>query len=368
MNEPPPSFKPSDAPPTYQREIPAINFGRTWAVAVVLFVLGFIAWELKWRAWGAQPTYRNSDGAWSMQRRRIDAGEGGKTVLLGASRVLFDVQLQAWERVLGERPIQLAVEGTTPLPILEDLAENQHFNGRLLVGVAPDVFFTGFGYRENVLKYHKTETLAQRGGQWLSMQFIEPFFAFYDDDFRLMTVLRRQPWARRPGVESSIDVRKLTMQEPDRNTHIWSKVENDPAYRELCRRVWAQGFDVPISGMETPADIERVGTEQIARAAAATAKLRTRGVPVVFVRPPSAGRYLEVENRDFPRAKTWDVLLLKTGAPGIHFEDHPELQGLNLPEWSHLAAGDAEKFTEGLCRILQREKAWLARSTAAGDP
>ncbi len=367
MNEPPPSFKPSDAPPTYQREIPAVNFGRAWALAAALCVLGFIAWELKWRAWGVGPTYRNSDASWAMQRRRIDAAEGSKTVLLGASRVLFDVQLHVWERALGERPIQLAIEGTTPVPMMEDLAENPRFNGRLLIGVAPDIFFTGFGYRDVVLKYHKNETLAQRGGHWLSLHFIEPFFAFYEDDFRLMTVLKRQKWASRPGVQSFSDVRKLTMQEADRNTRLWSRVETDPAYRELCRQIWAQGFDVPMPGLETPADIARVGNEQIDRTAAAIAKLRARGVPVVFVRPPSTDRYLEFENRDFPRAKTWDVLLAKTGVPGIHFEDYPELQGLHLPEWSHLAASDAEKFTEGLCHILRQEQGWSAASTLPGQ-
>ncbi|MEP6955903.1 MAG: hypothetical protein ABI883_03695, partial [Chthoniobacterales bacterium] len=204
MNEPPASFKPSDAPPTYQRQIPAVNLRHAWAIAAVLCLAGFIIWEIKWRAWGAEPTYRNSDGAWSMQRRRIDAGEGHRTVLLGASRVLFDVQLPVWERSFGERPIQLAIEGTTPLPMLEDLADDPAFRGRLLVGVAPDVFFTGFGYREGVLKYARKETPAQRAGQRLSMTFFEPFFSFYDDDFRLLTVLKRQPWPARSGVENFI--------------------------------------------------------------------------------------------------------------------------------------------------------------------
>lgn len=355
---PPPDFKPSDAAPTYQRELPKVDLGRAWIIAAVLFVIGFSAWEWKWRAWGADPTYRNSDASWAMQRRRIDNGEGNKTVLLGASRVLFDVQLHSWQRVLGERPIQLAVEGTTPLPMLDDLAANPNFTGRLLIGIAPDVFFTGFGYREGVLKYFKNETLAQRSGQWLSMQFIEPFFAFYEDDFRLMTVLKRQTWPARSGLPDFLDVRKLANQEPDRNTAMWSKVENDTAYRDLCRKVWSQFFDVPVPGMETPADRERVGNEQIERTVAAVAKLRARSVPVLFVRPPVDGEYLQFENRDFPRAKTWDVLLARAGAPGIHFEDHPELQGLNLPEWSHLSAADAERFTEALCAILRRDHAW----------
>jgi hypothetical protein len=83
--------------------------------------------------------------------------------------------------------------------------------------------------------------------------------------------------------------------------------------------------------------------------------LRARGVQVLFVRPPTAGRYLEFDDKVFPRAKTWDVLLARTGAPGIHFEDYPELQGLELPEWSHLKTTDAQRFTAALYRIIARD-------------
>jgi hypothetical protein len=39
---------------------------------------------------------------------------------------------------------------------------------------------------------------------------------------------------------------------------------------------------------------------------------------------------------------------------GIHFEDHPEFQGLNLPEWSHLSAADARKFTRALAPMVEQ--------------
>jgi hypothetical protein len=107
--------------------------------------------------------------------------------------------------------------------------------------------------------------------------------------------------------------------------------------------------------MPGPEKLHKIVNEQIGRAARAVAKLRKRNVEVIFVRTPSAERYLAFEDKVFPRAKTWDVLLAKTGAPGVHFQDHPELQGFWLPEWSHLAAGDAVRFTEALYRIIQRD-------------
>jgi hypothetical protein len=46
-------------------------------------------------------------------------------------------------------------------------------------------------------------------------------------------------------------------------------------------------------------------------------------------------------------------LLQATGAPGIYFEDFPELAGFNCPEWSHLSAGDSVEFSKRLVPHLR---------------
>jgi len=344
---------PQHDPP--MRGLPNRPLGLGWLVAVVVFALGLVGWELYWRDYGAVPGYRNSDGQWAQQRRRIDNGEGGKTVLIGASRVLFDVQLPVWEQLTGERPIQLAMEGTSPVPMLEDLADDPDFTGRLLVGVAPDVFFSGFAYRGDVLPYYRKQGPSQRSGNWLSMHLLEPYFAFYEPDFAMATVFARQPWPLRPGMRQRTNVRKLSITDADRNTRMWDKLVVDPAYRALARSIWAEDFGGPLPGMDTPEGKRKTIDEQIVKAAAAIAKLRARGVDVLFVRPPSNGPYYAFEQKYLPRAETWDLLLQRTGAPGIHFEDHPQLQGFDLPEWSHLSASEADRFTAALVPIMQRE-------------
>jgi hypothetical protein len=316
------------------------------AGALALFLALMTAWELYWRAFGAVPSYRNSDAEWAQQRRRIDDGDGGKTIIIGASRMLFDINLDVWEEVAGERPIQLALEGTSPLPVLEDLANDPNVTGRILVGVAPDLFFTGFAYRKSAFEYFKKEGPSGRVGNWLSRHLVEPYFAFYDEDFALATVIRRQDWPARPGKKQGIRVRKLLVQPgADRNSQMWDKVATDPEYRALCRQIWAQDF------RDAPPD--HTFDEQIDRAVAALGKLRARGVQVVFVRPPSIGEYYAYEQKFFPRAATWDKLIAKTGAPGIHFEDYPQLQGYELPEWSHMSAPEARRFTKQLAPLAE---------------
>jgi hypothetical protein len=349
------SDRPGVAQPVPERDIPPRPWGPILLGAVMLSMLLVSGWELYWRSTGVTPGYYNSNGEWAQQRRRIDEGEGGKTVLLGDSRVLYDVQLPTWQKATGERPIQLAIEGTSSLPMLEDLAADPQFTGRVLVGVAPFVFFSGLAFRGDVLPYYRKEGPSQQIGNWLSMHLAEPYFAFYDQDFKLNKVVKRQNWPARAGVPTHLDVRKLSMSDADRNTYVWDKLVTDSSYRELARRIWAQEFGHPWPGLETPEKARKVIDEQIARAAAAVAKLRARGVSVVFVRPPSSGEFYTYEQKYFPRAETWDLLLKRTGAPGIHFDDYPQLQGYYLPEWSHIAAPDAVRFTAALAPIAERE-------------
>ncbi len=346
--------RPGEAQPVPERPVPDRPFGRMLLAALAIAAALFGAWEWHWRSLGAGPSYRDDEALWAIQRRRIDHGEGNATVLAGASRTFFDVQLPVWEQVAGRRPIQLALDGTSPIAIVEDLADDPHFTGRLLVGIAPDIFFTGFEFEEGRPQYTRKESPSQRVGKWLSMHTIEPTFAFYDDDFALFTVLRRQPWPDRPGRPQRLHVRKLQVIDADRNSYMWDRIEADAAYRDLVRRTWAQNFDPKPTDAKQLAEAARTRDEQIERMARAVGKLRARGVFVVFVREMSAGAYLDYENRAFPRAQTWDVLLAKTGAPGIFYADYPQLSNFDLPEWSHMSKSSAQAYTAELVRLLER--------------
>jgi hypothetical protein len=346
--------RPGVAQPVPVRPVPAQPWGRILLGAVLLLALLVAGWEEYWRAYGVKPGFANSFGLWAMQRRRIDQGEGAATVLISDSRQFFDLQLPVWEKLDGQRPIQLGLEGTSAAFFLEDLAADPKFTGRLLVGVAPQVFFGGNGYRAGAFKYYHKESPSQRIGQWLSMHLIEPWFAFDGFDFALDIVLKRQPWPERPGRGWPMPVRKLAVTEADRNTHMWDKVETDPDYRALMRQVWLH--DLALSADDPPpAKRQEKALQQIERAVKAVHTLQARGVKVLFVRPPSTGPYLEYDERLFPRKTSWDVLLARTGAPGIHFQDYPELQGLEQPEWSHLSYAAADQYTARLYRIIERD-------------
>ena len=78
----------------------------------------------------------------------------------------------------------------------------------------------------------------------------------------------------------------------------------------------------------------------------AVEKLRARGGKIVFVRFPNSGELKALEDRLNPRTRDWERLLKDTNAPGIYFEDFPELATFTCPEWSHLSAGDSVEFSK----------------------
>lgn len=343
------------AEPVFERPRPPL--GRSGWLALVVAILLMAGWEGWVRAQGVTPSYRNSDGLWAEQRRRIDHGDGDGWVFSGSSRTLFNLQLAVWQRLHGERPIQLALEGSSPVTVMEQLAEDPDFTGTLLVGVAPSLFFSGYEFRRRAMDRYLEETPTQWFGQNVSLM-IEPFLAFYNFDYALPVILRRQPLAPRDGVDFKLEVRKLANMERDRNTRMWDRVILDQDYRRLATEIWSQ-FMQPLAELP-PAAREGIlasREKQIDRAVAAHAKLIARGTSVIFVQMPFSGGYTESE-RDFaPRAETWDVLLERTGALGLHFDDHPEMQGYWLPEWSHMTGEEADRFTEAFYGLVQRELA-----------
>ena len=338
--------------PTPARPWSAIALGVVAAVVLMTF-----GWELFWRAKGLEPgDINNTNGLWAEARRKAT---GDATVVVGSSRILFGLDLDVWEEVSGVRPVQLALEGTSPRVFLKDLADDVSFRGLVLVGVTAPLFFTtDGGLRADALKYTRDETLSQRADHQLMVR-LERVFAFLDEQSRPKRQFSIWPLPLREGMQTRFDPRKLSSAGPDRDTHMWKRVEADPAYREEARQMWITGFKrlAPPPGpdgkpMAMPdAAIDAV----IAEVKGNVDKIRARGGDVVFVRFPYTGPWTDVEDKGFPRERFWDRLVRGADAVGVAWQDHPELQGYDLPEWSHLSASEAKRFTRALAPIVDRE-------------
>jgi hypothetical protein len=336
---------------------------RPWrflAVAALLATLALMTcWEVYWRAqWHIPGDFKNTASLWAQERRKA---KGDATVLIGSSRIFFDIDLDIWEEKSGIRPVQLALEGTSPQPVLSDLAADNDFNGTVVVGVTAPIAFSGYAYRGDVIAEANSEAPFERAGHVLWMQ-IDKLFAYTDEMTRPKTMIFNADLPLREGMRRRMQPHKLAIHNADRNTEMWARVVEDQPYQQLARDVWGNSMGPLLEGLKDPDSpvygaIEAQTAEIITAMKADIEKIRARGGDVAFARMPYEGLYEEVEEKAYPREKAWDKLLAETNSVGVHFKDYEALQGFYIVEWSHLAPRDAEAFTTAFVPILYGEMA-----------
>ncbi len=76
---------------------------------------------------------------------------------------------------------------------------------------------------------------------------------------------------------------------------------------------------------------------------------------MILLRAPLGGVFSVAEPMGFPRDKFWDALVEACDCPAYNFEDHPSLQGYDLPEWSHMSPPEAKRFTKEFVKLLIRD-------------
>ena len=339
------SDRPGQAQPVPTRDVPKQPWGAILATVAIGLVVGVTALELNARRLGLHPgDLDNSQVAWVKERIRSESAD---FAIVGDSRILFDTDLDRFERLTGKRPVQLAIHGTSALTLLEDAASNPNFRGLLIVGLADTMFFQPFdGYGEYVRRRGDFTSPSGRIGIEID-HMLQRRLAFLDSNHRLSVAAHRLDPDFRAGVEGpKHDIWKVSEVGENRATWMWPRIEHDPFYTARTRWAW-KGFKEKF-----PYTPQLIAKGQ-ARAKAAVETIRARGGEVVFVRPPSAPQLRVNEEAQVPKAKGWDRLIANTQSVGVHIDDlPPSVQNLTLPEWSHLNRKCATVFTDAYVRRL----------------
>jgi hypothetical protein len=279
------------------RVVPAQPWGTVLALVVIIEFACVAGWESFWRAHYFVPDdYEDTPAVWQIQRERAT---GGATVLIGSSRMWEDVDLAAWERAAGTRPIQLAIAGRNPRPVLEELAADPSFHGLVVCEVTPYLFFVEpEATTADFMRRGRAQTLSQRASNRLGM-LLERRLAFIDNETRISTLWKRAPLPLRAGASPVRDVPKGHVMRADRNTRMWSRIELDAGYRTLFQRLWLfyAGGSTAYPGVIDIVD------KVAGQVAADVARIRARGGDVTFIRFPSSGPVYLSETRSFPRSR-----------------------------------------------------------------
>ncbi|TMP92589.1 MAG: hypothetical protein E6L07_11985 [Verrucomicrobia bacterium] len=354
--------KPSEiAPRDYERPIPALPWRGMTVTVVLVVIAAAAAWEFYCRSIGYGPTLNDNEDLWTQARRRV---KPESIVIIGDSRAWFDLDLDELQNGLGKRPVQLAAGGSCAYPVLADLANDERFHGTIICSVVPRMFFAPPGSppmdrSEKAVRRYHTQTLAQRASQYLAMPLEEHVAFLKQEELTLEDLLKRLPIPNRPG--ALVPPRfppYFQSEDRERRARMIEQCAQPGELQSRIQQIWLPLFTPPPPPTYIP---QEVFTEKMKKAkedrfrdtTAAVAKLRARGGKIVFVRFPLTGELKALEDRITPRSDIWNLLLKRTGTPGIYFEDYPELSSFNCPEWSHLSAGDSVEFTKRLIPHLR---------------
>src|SRR3954469_22121654 len=99
----------------FVRTIPGVPWRGILLSVALLSATATVAWEFRARSAGYAPTLNDTPDLWAEARSTV---KPDSLVLIGTSRMLFDMDLDALEQGLGQRPTQLAIVGSSPFPIL----------------------------------------------------------------------------------------------------------------------------------------------------------------------------------------------------------------------------------------------------------
>ena len=70
----------------FDRATPDKSLRPAALIGLIVMIVMMSGWEMYWRNEGSVPSYRNSDGLWAIQRRRINRGEGDNRTEVGHQR------------------------------------------------------------------------------------------------------------------------------------------------------------------------------------------------------------------------------------------------------------------------------------------
>lgn len=331
------------------------------AVLALVLVMAFMATlEVYWRNRGFIPTHNDDKMLWAHKRKEIYKPAESTTVVIGGSRIKFDLDIATWEKLTGDEIVQLAIVGTPARPVLRHLAEDPNFKGKVIIDVMEPQFFTLDSIRressavEAIAAYTEL-TPAQKANNSINYA-LESQFVFLEEGKFAINPLLDDLRLGRPGVWTfPVFPKEFEMTTAERQTFMTEKFLQDTSLQNWQRRIWGQlilsRIDKDIlQGKELDFFMSQIRSY--------IKTIVARGGSVVFVRPPSSGPLLEAEMKHYPREQFWEPLLKFTNTPGIHFADDPVTASFNCPEWSHLSAADAVTYTESLVKALEQKAGW----------
>lgn len=338
-----------------------MNLKQSLLIAVTLSVISIASWEFYWRSQGYYPNLNDEKALWAMEREKVEVATINDYIILGSSRSFFDIQKNEWEKQTGKYPIQLACQGASPLPTFHDIVENTTFNGTIILGVTPGLFFSTtfpqappWEWPQSRVDFYQKQTYAQKLNYQLSIPLQENLALMsadeliWTDDIDLKSLLKRirlGDRTKKPIMPPFHNFGDISL---PRNITVSNRTVTDTAFANSIIKVWHFfGKGAPQADKKSTMAFFMEDLK----------KFKARSGNLILLRCPSSGGVRMGENMALPRVEFWDDLVNQSNVPSFHFEDYEALKNLKCPEESHLSKKDADYFTRELVKIMKSDGA-----------
>lgn len=321
----------------------APRWGSVWVLALLVTSVTVGLWELQARSAGLGPDYIDNRALWADARHNLNSLGDTAIVLLGASRMQRAVDVETMSRSFDRPVVQLAVEGTSALALLENLAVDPRFRGTVIYSIAPAFSFNSAlprvdtGKQAEWVQFYMNQSYSRRIEQRLRL-FFQGLFAFRSPDAELTRVI---PALYATGSLPTKDFKTTLANREALFDYTKMAVEHD----EVGIAQFYLENTVPYADKELQLIINYFA--DLVRA------LRQKGCDVYMLRLPSTKEVWALESAFFPRARFWDVMERRIDATFVHFEDFPGLTGYMSQDGSHIESTRVMEFTQELSRVLR---------------
>ena len=338
------------------------------ALLIAILVAVCLLWGIEWRLReaGLKPNVRDSVELWAAQRERASQLGKKALILVGGSRLQLAIDLDTLRNETGLEPVQLAIDGSSNLPVLEDLANDPSVTGTILVSTHARLLYP--------------MPQPDRADEWVK-SYNESYRGLYSPviETRLKALVMEYsalyssaiPKNLLPSIltgRSRINTQYLTTQKSRERDADYQLVKMPDFYigrvirhlgplkRRLEMRTWGEFNQAVLSAVDnfqTSDNSEYLG--RMAYVYKLTKQIEKRGVKIGFLRMPEDKLVWAIDEKRWPKEKFWDLFASNSTAPTFHFEDFARLAEFDLPDGSHLDKRDKQQFTKSLADILNKD-------------
>ena len=343
--------------------LPTGSWLAVWTVVAILSLALILFFEFKIRHQGWKPSVVDSKQLWAYHRKRASELGDKAIILVGSSRIQLDTDLTVVKKFSKLEPIQLAIDGTPWMPVLENLAQDNSIRGTIIVSVNGSTVNLG--------------SSSSKASQWV--EYYKNIYSESNEPYRVVnnkikSFIEDHMITRFEGARPITVISKLAFAEPSLGNYLithhdrsrdadYQKVHMPYFYlTRLQRHFGRKIIDKKVSLNEFSSIYKNaimnlkpkenknflIGLNALMEI---IHTIESRGGKVFLVRFPTDKLLWEIDNKRYPKNLFWKQIE-KRHPRSIHFSNYQSLSKYHLPDGSHLDYRDKEPFTRSLMEII----------------